>query len=54
MLIGSLLTRATVQVHLREQGYYEALNALALESNTTVGSLSSELLYLQKIVLQGR
>ena len=40
--------------YLREKGYYESLSSLALESNVGEGLMDEELLYLQKLTLQGR
>ena len=40
--------------YLRDMGYYESLSALQLESNVGEGEMDEELLYLQKLTLQGR
>jgi hypothetical protein len=54
-LISSVLHRnVTHQAYLREQGCYETLTALSLETNASIGKLGKDMLYLQKIVLQGR
>ncbi len=40
--------------YLREKGYLESLSSLQLESNVGEGQMDEELLYLQKLTLQGR
>ena len=39
---------------MRDQGYYDALSTLAVESNVSLGALGPDMLYLQKVFLQGR
>jgi WD40 repeat protein len=43
-----------VMGYLREKGYLESLSSLQLESNVGEGLMDEELLYLQKLTLQGR
>ena len=40
--------------YLRERGLYESLSSLQLETGKGEGEISEELLYLQKLTLQGR
>jgi hypothetical protein len=40
--------------YLKERGAYESLSSLQLESGLSIGKLGGELLYAQKLVLQGR
>lgn len=43
-----------LQGYLKEKGCYEALSGFILETNLSSGAMGEELLFLQKLVLQGR
>lgn len=43
-----------VMGYLRERGLHESLSSLQLETGKAEGNISEELLYLQKLTLQGR
>jgi len=52
---NSLRIISILQSYLKAKGFYEAMSALLLESNVSLFSDNSpELLFLQRIVLQGR
>lgn len=42
------------QGYLKSNGCYEALSSLALEADASYDELPDDLLYLQRLVLQGR
>jgi len=40
--------------YLREMGHFESLTALQLETGSAEGALGSDLLYLNRLALEGR